>query len=132
MNRTERLLWQRVKGLYPGVAARVENGACPGYPDTHGVFLGRDYWVELKVVRTKVPILSNECLLRLLQESQVVWALKRIRYAGYGRLFLLVGFKDYLVLRRVTIVNGLWVFEPVAASPDPATVFDKLGEVLCR
>jgi len=127
MNRTEKLLWNRVKDILPGVVARVENGATPGYPDVHGIYNGRDYWVELKVVGSKFrEHIPNEFLLKLFQESQVVWALKRIKYAEYKRLFLLVGFKDFMAFYNVEITNGLWIYDIKMAVEVPLMELDKV------
>lgn len=127
MNRTEKLLWDRTKSLFPGVISRVENGATPGYPDVHGIYNGSDYWVELKVTKTKFSSnIVNAYFLKLFQESQVVWALKRIKYARYRRLFLLVGFKSYMALYRVEIINGLWIFDIKIGTEIPLLEVDKI------
>jgi hypothetical protein len=138
MNRTEKLLWHKAKTILPGITARVENLAHSGYPDVHGIFEGQDYWVELKVIQTKKPVWTNEMLFKLLQETQVVWAIMRIKYAKYRRLFMLVGHKKGMRLFKIVIMNELFTFEYIAEAIQPMKEEDKLifklriQEVLCQ
>lgn len=54
MTRYEKDLWRLVKDRLPGTVERIENLVGAGVPDVSGT-CGHDYWVELKVCRTKEP-----------------------------------------------------------------------------
>jgi hypothetical protein len=134
MNATERKLWKRLKDWLPGTVDRVENVATPGFPDVSGTCERGDYWVELKVVKTK-PMSANR-VVDLLEPSQNVWMVRRLKARMPEKLpwnvFVAVGydkgislFKAYLLTDRDVKVS----FRLVADSKDlgaPRFIGDEL------
>ncbi len=97
MNLQERDLWRLVKKHLPGEVERVENVAAGGgTPDVSGAFC-RDYWVELKVCRTK----KLQDLTQLCSPLQLRWHHKRARQGS--RVFVMVRHGDALLLYYVQL-----------------------------
>jgi hypothetical protein len=95
----ERDLWKLVKPHLPGEVERVENLVSSGTPDVSGAFVDRDYWVELKVCRTK----KLQDMDKLCSALQLRWHHRRAVQGS--RVFVLVRHGDTLLLYFVK-VNG--------------------------
>lgn len=119
MNRTEKALWKRVRGVFPGVAERMENAAIPGYPDVQGDWCGRAYWVELKASRTKAMPEARR-VTDMLEPSQRLWLRRHLPHGALA--FVLLGWKngvalylamlvqdgrDFILEKRVSVENSL-------------------------
>lgn len=122
MNRTEKLLWKRLKPLLPGVTERVENSAGTGMPDVQGdwLYVGKDgsrhynpYWVELKVTSARGAF-DPEHVIKLLRATQKNWLRRHILEGA--NIFIAVGHPKGFCLYWVTcIFSGLTVsfFNPL-------------------
>jgi hypothetical protein len=96
VNRDEKGLWQLVKPHLPGTAERIENVVGAGIPDVSGAAAGCDYWVELKVCRTKRPKTPDE----ICEPLQVQWHKRRQKHGS--TVFVLIRTGVLLALWRYT------------------------------
>lgn len=92
MNTDEKRLWQLVKSHLPGTAERIENVVGAGVPDVSAAAAGRDYWVELKVCRTKKAKSPDE----LCEPLQLRWHTRRRQHGS--SVFVLIRTGDLLQL----------------------------------
>ena len=90
-SKLEKDLWRLVKDRLPGEAERIENLVGAGVPDVSGV-CGYDYWVELKVCRTKLPRVPTV----ICEPLQVQWHKRRQRQGSV--VFVLTRTGDRLQL----------------------------------
>ena len=74
-------LWSllRQRGRLPGTVDRLENVAGTGMPDVSGTYNGHDYWIELKILKTKKEI---EDPINAMRPSQVAWTALRVRHGS--------------------------------------------------
>ncbi len=96
MNTLERDLWKLVKEHLPGEVERVENIVSRGTPDVSGA-CRMDYWVELKVCRTK----KLQDIDKLCSALQMRW--HHLRACQGSRVFVLVRHGKALVLYYVQL-----------------------------
>lgn len=87
----ETSLWQWLKKAIPLYKYklhmnRVENSVMTGMPDVEGCLLGKQFWIELKVVGA--PARMHTLIKPTFQPSQLPW-LRRRALAG-GRAFVLL------------------------------------------
>lgn len=98
MTTLERDLWKLIKEHLLGEYERVENLVSAGTPDVSGAFAGRDYWVELKVCRTK----KLQDMDKLCSALQLRWHHRRA--CEGSRVFVLVRHGNALLLYFVAVV----------------------------
>ncbi len=114
---TEGWLWSKVKrGLEPLLVhcARLEETASFGIPDVNCCCHGKEFWLELKIVREK----------RIqLRSSQVAWITSRCGYGG--RVFLLAKDDDRLLVISGTEVFNLALENGYVGKITPLAVFNK-------
>jgi len=91
MNRQEKDLWRLVKPHLPGEVERIENLVGAGVPDVSGVD-GHDYWIELKVCRTK----KFKPPLEMCEPLQVQWHARRV--AAGSVVFVMIRHGDNISL----------------------------------
>lgn len=95
MNQLESALWRRVKKKFKGEAERIENNVGAGVPDVSAACIkSGDYWVELKVCKTK----TLQSPMRLLTPIQRVWHRRRVLLGS--KVFVLIGHGRKLYLYR--------------------------------
>jgi len=87
MNTLEKDLWRLIKDHLPGEVERIENLVGGGMPDVNGTD-GLDYWVELKVCRTKTKKTPAE----LCEPLQLRWHAARATVGA--NVFVLIRHKD--------------------------------------
>lgn len=68
----EQKFWQQVKEHLPGHVTRIENAAGNGMPDVNVGFNGRDYWIELKIAKSRDTV--------LIRKEQRVWMMYHLKF----------------------------------------------------
>jgi len=112
----ETALWQLLKDKngrekrLPGTTERIENVAGAGTPDVSGAYGGRDYWLELKVCKTKKLKEPRD----LLTPSQRSWQARRVPEGTH--LFLIVRHENKIYLYKAENATDwiccLWITRP--------------------
>lgn len=93
----EKTFWSGLSKHLPGDTCRIENMTENGTPDVNGCFLGRDYWIELKVCSNKA---KERNVRTLLSEEQLVWHFRRVNAGG-------------LVFVAVKYPFGVWLYRAI-------------------
>lgn len=79
MNLAEKNFWSSIQTYFQGHVQRLESSTGAGVPDVNICWMGREYWLELKVVTPRTGI--------LIRREQWAWHNRRMNSGG--KCFLL-------------------------------------------